>query len=132
MKKIGLILILLVTVVLTGIAQPGGQGMRNMSPEDRAKRETERIGEYVKYTAGQDAKVTALNLKYIQKQSENRPSGDFRNMSDADRDAWRKKMEAIDTEKNGEMKKLLTADQYKQYEAYLKARAERMQQMRRQ
>src|SRR5512133_2186918 len=100
MKKFGLILVLLVSVVLTGFSQPGGQGRSNMSPEDRAKRETERIAEHVKFTPGQDAKVTALNLKYIQKQNENRPQGSFQDMSEADRANWRKKMEAIQTEKS--------------------------------
>jgi hypothetical protein len=116
---------------------PGGQGgpggRMQFNPEDMAKRQTEQIGEYVKYTEGQAAKVTEINLKYAQKMREMRGEpGNFRDMTDAQRQEFRKKMDEMNTQKDGELKKLFTADQYKQYEVFkeeqAKMRRERMMQ----
>lgn len=113
---------------------PGGPGGRmQFNPEDMAKRQTEQIGEYVKYTGDQEAKVNEINLKYAKKMQEMRGEpGSFRDMSDAQRQEFRKKMDEVNAQKDEELKGLFTADQYKQYEVFkeemAKMRRERMMQ----
>jgi len=129
MKRIGLFLLTIVISSATGFAQPGsqrqGQGPR-FDPEDNAKRQTEEIGKYVTYTENQEAKVYALNLKHAQKMQEMRGKMDFRNMSESQRDEMQKAREAERVAMNKEMKIILTAGQYTQYEKYLQDREQRM------
>ena len=117
-----------------GPGGPGGPGGgMSFNPEDMAKRQVEQIGEVVKFTDGQEAKVTEVMLKYAKKMQEMRGApGNFMDMSDAQRQEMREKMEAQRAEQNKELKAILSADQFKLYEAYQaeqqKRRMERMQQ----
>ncbi|MFZ5428993.1 MAG: hypothetical protein ACOZDD_02090 [Bacteroidota bacterium] len=129
MRKIGLFILMMVFAVYFAEAQPGGQG-RNFSPEDMAKRQTEQIGEYVKMDKALEKKVHDLNLKYAKKSQELRGGGNFMDMSDAQREKMRAQMTAQQEEKDKEMKKILSADQYKQYEKYRAEARQRMQQRR--
>ncbi len=130
MKKAGLIFLVMLVSVMTGMAQPGGRGGSGQgprfTPEDIAKRQTEEIGKYVSYTEGQEAKVYALNLKNAQKMQEMRSKVNFREMSDSQREEMRKNREAQQAEFNKEMKSLFSSEQYKQYEKYLQEREQRM------
>ncbi len=107
-----------------GPGQPGGR--RQFSPEDQAKRQTENIGEYVKFTEGQETKVYELNLKYAKLRQEMWRSGRPGEMTEAAREDMRVKMETQQQEMNKELKSILTGDQFKKYEQYLEERMQRM------
>lgn len=92
----------------------GGQGRGNMNPKEMAKRQTDQMNENLDLTADQLPKVEALNLKYADKFMT------ARNESAGDRDAMRSTMMAINKEKDVELKKILTADQWTKWEAWRK------------
>lgn len=126
MRKIGMFVLMMVFAAFVAQAQPGGQG-RNMSPEDMAKRQTEQMGEYIKMDKALTTKVNDLNLKYAKKSQELRAGGNFMDMSDSQREKMRAQMTAQQEEKDKEMKKILSADQWKQYEKYREEARQRMQ-----
>jgi parvulin-like peptidyl-prolyl isomerase len=129
MRKIGMFILMVVFAAFIAEAQQGGQG-RNMSPEDMAKRQTEQMGEYIKMDKAITTKVQDLNLKYAKKSQELRAGGNFMDMSDSQREKMRAQMTAQQEEKDKEMKKILSADQWKQYEKYREESRQRMQQRR--
>ena len=90
-------------------AQDGrpGMGHGNATPEDRAKRQTAMMKEGLSLTAAQEPKVSAINLKYAKKMEEVRKV--------ADTSEQRKSAEKINKQKEGELKNVLTADQFKLY-----------------
>lgn len=126
MRKIGMFVLMMVFAAFVAQAQPGGQG-RNFSPEDMAKRQTEQMGEYIKMDKALTTKVNDLNLKYAKKSQELRAGGNFMDMSDSQREKMRAQMTAQQEEKDKEMKKILSADQWKQYEKYREEARQRMQ-----
>lgn len=119
MKRILSTSILLVFMAVVAMAQPpqGGQ----FSPEDMAKSQTEQMTKDLKLNEQQVEKVSALNTKYM----ENMQSI-FQNAG-GDREQMREKMEAFRTERNDELKKILTEEQFKKYQ---ELENERMQQRR--
>lgn len=127
MKKIGIFVLMMVFAAFIAEAQPGGQGR---SPEEMATRQTEQMGEYVKMDKALTTKVQDLNLKYAKKSQELRSGGNFMDMSDSQREKMRAQMTAQQEEKDQEMKKILSADQWKQYEKYREEARQRMQQRR--
>jgi periplasmic protein CpxP/Spy len=129
MKRIGMFILMMVFAAFVTEAQPGGQG-RQGTPEDMAKRQTEQMGEYVKMTKDLEKKVNDLNLKYAKKSQEMRAGGNFANMSDSQREKMRAQMTANQEEKDNELKKILSADQWKQYEKFREESRKRMQQRR--
>jgi hypothetical protein len=104
---------------------PGGRGQFN--PEEMAKRQTEQIGQFVTFTEGQEAKILEINLKYGEKMRELRRGGPGMEMSDAERQEMWAKREALQTEKDTEIKAVLTEEQVKDYEEYLEDAQRRMQ-----
>jgi hypothetical protein len=108
----------------------GGQG--RFTPEDQAKRLIDGMGEYIKLTEEQKTKITEVSLTYSKKTADMRSGRSFQDMSDEERQEMRSKMETIQTEREKEIKTLLSEDQLGQYEEYQKAmeqrRQERMQQ----
>lgn len=107
-----------------GQGGPGGQrGDRpQMSPEEMLKRQTQRLVEELKLTKEQEAKVTAINKKYMEKQS-----FDWSKMSDAsdeERAKMREERMKVQAEKDKEIKAILTAEQVKLYDEMLKRREE--------
>lgn len=126
MRKFGIFLMMLVLTAFVAQAQPGGQG-RNFTPEDMANRQTEQMGEYVKMDKALKDKVHALNLKYAKKTQELRGGGSFMDMSDSQREKMRAQMTEQQAEKDKEMKKILSADQWKEYEKYRAEARQRMQ-----
>lgn len=128
MKKFGIFILAMVFSAFLAEAQPGGG--RQFTPEDMAKRQTEQLGEYIKFSKDLEKKVYDLNLKYAKKSQELRSGGSFRDMSDSQRQAMRQKMEAQQKEKDAEMKKMLSADEWKQYEKFQAEARQRMQQRR--
>ena len=85
----------------------GGKG----TPEERAKRQTETMKEKLNLTAVQEPKVSAIILKYIKKNDETRKI--------ADEAVQRKTMQDNNTQKDAELKGVLTADQFKSYLKYV-------------
>lgn len=74
-----------------------------------------------------ETKVHALNLQYAKKSQELRAGGNFMDMTDAQREKMRAQMTAQQEEKDKEMKKILSADQFKLYEKYRADASQRMQ-----
>lgn len=104
---------------------PGGQG-RQFDPEEMVKSQTEQMVTDLGLNAEQTKKVEALNRKYGEKMGEL-----FRNTTpDGDRTAMREKMTALRTEKNNELKTVLTEAQMKKFlELEEQRMTERRQQM---
>ena len=109
-----------------------GGGRGQVSPEEMAKRQTEQLGEFVKFTEGQEEKILEINKKFGEKMTEMRTGRSFRDMSDEERQEMRSKMETIQADRDNEIKALLSEEQLKQYEEYQKEmeqrRMNRMQQ----
>jgi len=139
MKRLGILLVVLLFASGITYAQRGGgerpskameqgkpgegRGERpQMNPEEMVKRQTQRLVEELKLNKDQEAKVLAINKKYMEKQS-----GDWSKMRDAS-DEERTKMREVRTkvqeEKNKEIKALLTAEQVKLFDENLKKREE--------
>jgi N-methylhydantoinase B/oxoprolinase/acetone carboxylase alpha subunit len=113
MKKIGLLLTAILFAVMFVNAQPGG-GM--MDPAERAKRTVEQLKTTLSLNADQVTKVEAVVKKYGEKQSQM-----FQEMGQGgDRDAMREKMTKMREDQTKEIKTLLTPDQVKKYDTYLK------------
>lgn len=141
MKRISLLLVMFLLVSGITIAQergggerpsrtqqqgrPGGMGDRQqMTPEQRLQRETQRLVEQLKLTKEQEAKVTAINKKYQEKQ--NFDWSKMRDASDDERAKMRAERIKIQGEKDKEIKTILKADQIKLYDDMLKKREEMM------
>jgi Spy/CpxP family protein refolding chaperone len=125
--KLKLFLIMLGIILWSAaLAQPpGGQGQQ-FDPEQMVKRQTEQMVTDLGLNADQTKKVEALNRKYGEKMGEL-----FRSTTpDGDRSAMREKMTALRTEKNNELKAVLTEAQMKKYlELEEQRMSERRQQM---
>ena len=102
--------LMLTSSVFAQQGQKGG-GPGAAKPEDRAKRLTEMMKESLKLTAAQEPKVAAINLKYAKK------NDDVRKI--ADTAVQRKTMRANNSQKDAELKGVLTADQFKSYLKYV-------------
>lgn len=118
MKKIGFLLITLILGTVVGRAQ----NWQNATPEDMAKRQTEQIKEKCGLDKDQEKKVYDLSLKSSKEMAKMREQGG------GDRDAMREKMAKMREDQNKEMKKILSAEQYKKYEKYLEERRAARQQ----
>jgi hypothetical protein len=103
------IIAILMASVTFGYSQGNnpGQGRGKSSPEDRAKRQTEMMKESLSLTAAQEPKVSSINLKYAKKME------DVRKI--ADTAVQRKTFQSLNKQKDGELKAVLTADQFKSY-----------------
>lgn len=118
MKKSGILMLVIMMISFAGMAQNWGGGQQR-SPEERAKSETATIKEKCGLNADQEKKVYDLTLANGKKMAKMReemmsgggPSGDMR-----------EKMMKMREEQNAEIKKILTAEQYKKYEKYLEER----------
>lgn len=121
MKKIGLLLTAMLFAVMFVSAQPGG----GMDPAERAKRQVEQLKTTLSLNADQVTKVEAIVKKYGEQQSKM-----FQEMMDGggDREAMRGKMTKMREDQTKEIKAVLTADQSKKYDEYLKEQDARRQQ----
>ena len=120
MKRLTLILAVLIgfsSFVTLSAQSQGRGGFGNMSPDERAKMITERMKEQLKLNADQEKKVSEINLKYAKKNQEARKAGNEAEV--------KKAMDVNNTARDGEFKKILTAEQFKTYQkmvAEMKAR----------
>jgi Spy/CpxP family protein refolding chaperone len=83
-------------------------GMGNMTPEERAKQQTEMMKTQLNLTPAQEPKVNAINLKYAKKMQEARNTTDTA--------ARRKSFESLNKQKDAELKTVFTAEQFKTYQ----------------
>ncbi len=123
-KTLSLSLVVMFSLFISSavIAQPPGGG-RMMDPEEMAKRETEMLKKELNLDDATTEKLGEINLKYSKKRmeifKEMRESGNF------DREKMREKMTELDAEKNKELKKIFTEEQYEQYEKLMKEMREK-------
>ncbi|MFY9151554.1 MAG: hypothetical protein WAO52_06060 [Prolixibacteraceae bacterium] len=136
MKKSGIMLLVLLFAAGSTIAQERGGGQRpsrteqgrpmgdrsQFNPEEMLKRQTARLVEELKLNKDQEAKVTAINKKYMEKQSADWSK--MRDASDDERAKMRETMRTIQAEKDKEIKAVLTKEQVKLYEDMQKKREE--------
>lgn len=137
MKRFGVLLVVLLLVAGITNAQERGGGERpsktapqggprgtrpQMNPEEMVKRQTQRLVDELKLTKEQEAKVTAINKKYMEK----RPV-DFSKMRDASDEERKKMFEEMrksQQEKNKEIRAVLTPEQAKIFDENQKKREE--------
>ena len=119
MKKIGLLFIFILSVVLVK-AQPG-----NFDPAQMIKRQVDQLTETCSLTKDQVPKVEAIVKKYSDKRMA--MFQDAQN-GGGDRQAMMDKFTKLQSDQDKEVKALLTEDQAKKYDAYVKEREERMRQ----
>ncbi|WP_430933553.1 DUF4890 domain-containing protein [Saccharicrinis sp. 156] len=86
------------------------------TPEDMAKKQTERMKEDLGLTDKQTTKIQSINLKYANKQQE------LRKNASGDREAMRESMKTIRDERMTELKKVLTEEQVEKLVAQEKER----------
>lgn len=135
MKKLGVLLMILlfasgITYAQRGsderpskTMQQGRSGARpQMNPEEMLKRQTQRLVDELKLNKDQEAKVTAINKKYMEKQSFD--FSKMRDASDEERAKMREEMQKIQAEKNKEIKAILTPEQVKVFDENQKKREE--------
>ncbi len=96
--------------LMAGMAFAQPQGGWNRSPEEMANAQTERMKTDLALDEAQTEQVSALNLKYAQKQAAAREE------AAGDREAMRATMGSLREEKNKELKAILTAEQYQKWE----------------
>jgi protein CpxP len=139
MKRFGVLLLVILFAVGFSFAQergegerpsktvgkggPGGPGGRpQMNPEEMLKRQTQRLVEELKLTKDQEAKVLAINKKYMDKNSGGWEK--MRDASDEERTKMREAMRKVNEDRSKEIKAILTADQIKLYDEMQKKREE--------
>lgn len=138
MKKLGIMLVVLLFVSGVTFAQErgggerpsksmdrGGQGRGDrqmMTPEQRIARQTKQLVDELKLNKDQEAKVLAINKKYMEKQSFD--FSKMRDASDEERAKMREEMQKVNAERSKEIKAVLTADQVKLYDEMQKKREE--------
>jgi Spy/CpxP family protein refolding chaperone len=112
--KIYFIATLMFACLSTALAQaPNGQQPR-MNPEEMAKVLTDRMTTEIKLNDKQKTEVSDINLKYAKKMME------IFQENQGNWEVIRTKMDESRAMKNNEMKAILTAEQYKLYEEFMK------------
>ena len=106
--KILPLVLFFVSLATFSIAQRGNW---NADPEVRAKEETAMMTEKLSLSAKQAEKVGEINLKYANKTKEARDAN-----KEGDWSAMRETMMKIRTEQNDELKKIMTAAQFEQWQ----------------
>ncbi len=110
MKKVMILSVIMLALCTTySFAQRGQGGRRNMEPKEMAQWQTDRMKASLDLTDEQLVKVEALNLKYAKKM------GAVRNEANGDRNAMRSAMMPLRTEKEKELKEILTSEQWDKF-----------------
>jgi len=120
MKKLGILMVVMILASTISMAQ-NRRGGGNFDPEERAKQTTEQMKEALDLKKDQEKKVYELNLKMNKEmmamREEMRDRGGFEGM--------REKMTKMREANDKEMKKILSADQWKKYEKWQEERRSR-------
>ncbi|MEZ4922089.1 MAG: DUF4890 domain-containing protein [Crocinitomicaceae bacterium] len=109
MKKIA-VLVLMIGTITVGFAQggPGGpdrEKFKDMSPEERAEKRTEKMAEMLDLTADQKEKILKLNLEHAKEMESIKAEGEkLKEKAKNERDSNKKAVESILTD---EQKKIL-------------------------
>ena len=113
MKKLFILSIMFLATVSLATAQQGqGQGQRQrQTPEERAKSQTEYLEKLLTLTADQKTKVHAIELEISKELST------LRQNSQGNFESMREPMEKLNKKRDEKMKGVLTADQFKKYQA---------------
>jgi len=105
MKKLFVISIMLLATVSLVRAQQ----FQQMSAEERAKVQTERMEKLLTLTADQKTKIQAIDLELSKEMTT------LMQNSQGDREGMRTAMQAIDKKRDDKYKAVLTAEQFKKY-----------------
>lgn len=117
-------LMLAVTFVLVSFVSTFAQrGEDRPSPEEIAKRQTERMTESLELSEEQAEKIAIINLKYAKQTQEKREA--MRQQEEKDREAMRAERKKVREAHNAELKAILTDLQYAKLEGMQEARGER-------
>nr|WP_321406306.1 DUF4890 domain-containing protein [uncultured Carboxylicivirga sp.] len=100
---------LILSAFLTIFIASASQAQNRPSPEERVKQQTEQMAKDLNLTEKQKEQVTELNKKFGEKMKK------MRDENQGDREKMREAMGAMRTERNTELKKILTDEQYKKY-----------------
>lgn len=107
--------VLLFSLMITNAFGQQGQGMRNMNPEESAKRQVDQMKEIIKIDAKEEAKVNEIFLKYAKEQQTL-----FSGMQQGgDREQMRAKMTELTTKRNAELEKVLDKERMDTYKKKL-------------
>ena len=113
MKKIHLILLIITSVITINPGtvtaqkgQGGGYGRQQMSAEDIAERQTKWMSDILDLSDEQLAAIKEINMKYADKLVSQRQS------ARGNREAMRSLMTRLTKEKDEELKKVLTEEQF--------------------
>lgn len=93
--------------------------MASRTPEQRAERQTAQMKQQLSLTADQEKTVAAINLKYAQQNQKLMTAGD------RSAETMKQMKDAMDA-KDGELKAVLTKEQYTQYETMRNEQRNRM------
>ncbi len=107
--KIFLPICLMAIVNITAFSQ-GSRGATS-TPEERAKQQTDMMTEKLSLSEKQAVKVGEINLKYAQKMADAR-----KEVQDDDWTAMRETMTKMREEQNGELKGVMTAAQFENWQ----------------
>lgn len=107
-KRFFLLSSIIVLMIATAVGQPQNRG--NFTPEDMAKRQTERVKTATGCDAATAAKVEAMYLKFGKEMATMREKA-------TDPSAMRDQFRAMREKQDAELKKILTADQFTKYQA---------------
>lgn len=138
MKKLGVFFVILLMVTGITNAQERGAGDRpsksapegsrvnrtQMNPEEMIKRQTQRLAVELKLSKDQETKVSEVYKKYQGKQ--NVDFAKMRDASDEERKKMREEMMKVQTERNKEIRAILTPEQAKTFDENQKKREEMM------
>jgi len=105
MKRLFVIGIMLIATVTLATAQQRQQ----MSAEERAKAQTERMEKLLTLTAVQKTKIQAIDLELSKEMTT------LMQNNQGDREGMRAAMQTIDKKRDEKYKAVLTADQFKKY-----------------
>lgn len=102
-------LLFVFSLAVLGLQAQNGRGFR-MEPEALAQRQTDDMAEQLALSEAQKEKVHQVNLNFAQKMKAAREE------ADGDWTAMRETIGALRKEKNAELKKYLTGEQFKKWE----------------
>jgi len=103
-----------VSMVFAFILPGSLHAQKSTTPEDMAKTETDKMKEKLNLTDEQTIKVGDINLKYARQMNDIRQQNS--QASTSERQANREKIKGLREKKSGELKTVLTPEQFEQYQ----------------
>lgn len=116
--KTGFFLVLISFFTLSVPAQNAPKEKKEMSAEEMAEKQTERIAADLDLNADQKAKIKAIKLKYNEQvKAKAQASGEKKRAMQKKIKAEREEMKAIREAQDKEIKSVLTPEQYEKWQA---------------